>query len=66
MYHYLDKIANNDSRGQSRGLSHRMVRSIVSVYKVKNKEELKIKLQDVLDEIDSYYDGQKNSKIYRN
>ena len=35
VYHYLDKIANNDSRGQSRGLSHRVVRSIVSVYEVK-------------------------------
>ncbi|MEL1229709.1 MAG: glucosamine-6-phosphate isomerase, partial [Candidatus Neomarinimicrobiota bacterium] len=62
VYHYLDKIASNDSRGQSRGLSHRVVRSIVSVYEVTNKEELKTKLQDVLDEIGSYYDGQKNSK----
>ena len=62
VYHYLDKIANNDSRGQSRGLSHRVVRSIVSVYEVNSKEELMTKLQDVLGEINSYYDGQKNSK----
>ena len=33
-----DKIANNDSTGQSRGLSHRVVRSIVEIFNVLKKE----------------------------
>ena len=61
VYHYLDKIANNDLIGQSRGLSHRIVRSIVSIYEVDSKENLNNKLIEILDELSSYYDGQKNS-----
>jgi len=61
VYHYLDKIANNDLIGQSRGLSHRIVRSIVSIYEVDSKENLNNKLIEILDELSRYYDGQKNS-----
>ena len=61
VYHYLDKIANNDLIGQSRGLSHRIVRSIVSIYEVDSKENLNNKLIEILDELSSYYNGQKNS-----
>jgi len=61
VYHYLDKIANNDLIGQSRGLSHRIVRSIVSIYEVDSKQNLNNKLIEILDELSSYYNGQKNS-----
>ena len=60
VYHYLDKIANNDSEGQSRGLSHRIVRSIVSIYGVKNKSAYRESREDS-GELNDYYDGQKNS-----
>ena len=61
VYHYLDKIANNDSEGQSRGLSHRIVRSIVSIYGAKNKNQLVETLEKIVIELNDYYDGQKNS-----
>ena len=61
VYHYLDKIASNDLIGQSRGLCHRIVRSIVSIYEVDSKDNLNNKLIEILDELISYYDGQKNS-----
>ena len=61
VYHYLDKIANNDKRGQSRGMSHRVVRSLVNIYNVTSKDQLKSKLLEVIDELGGYYDGEKNS-----
>ncbi len=61
VYHYLDKIANNDSNGQSRGLSHRLIRSIVAIYNIGNKDELRKRLKLILMELTDYYDGEKNS-----
>ena len=62
VYHYLDKIANNDIDGQKRGLSHRIVRSIVNIYDINDESALRNKLNDIISEIGLYYDGQKNSK----
>ena len=61
VYHFLDKIANNDTNGQSRGLSHRLVRSIVEIYQIKNKAKLSKQLDHIYSELDGYYDGEKNS-----
>jgi glucosamine-6-phosphate deaminase len=61
VYHYLDKIANNDIEGQNRGLSHRVVRALVEVYGVESKKQLEKRLKTILEELDNSYDGQKNS-----
>lgn len=61
VYHYLDKIANNDKEGQVRGLSHRIVRAIIEIYDVKSRSELKSQLGRIISELDDSYDGQKNS-----
>ena len=61
VYHYLDKIANNDSTGQSRGLSHRVVRSIVEIFNVEDKKGLREELVSIVSELEDYYDGEKNS-----
>ena len=61
VYHYLDKIANNDSTGQSRGLSHRVVRSIVEIFNVEDKKGLSEQLVSIVSELENYYDGEKNS-----
>ena len=61
VFHYLDKIADSDIQGQNRGLSHRVVRAIVEVYGVKDKNELEKQLIAILEELDKSYDGQKNS-----
>ena len=61
VYHYLDKIANNDQIGQSRGLSHRVVRSIVEIFNVEDKKGLRENLVSIVSELGNYYDGEKNS-----
>ena len=42
VFHYLDAIANNDIIEQKRGMSHRVVRALIEIYNIKNKESLKI------------------------
>ena len=61
VYHYLDRIADNDVNGQQRGLCHRIVRSYVEIFKVKNTKQLLGKLQSTIDELEKCYEGEKNS-----
>ena len=61
VFHYLDAIADNDAMEQKRGMSHRVVRAIIEIYNIPNKEALDKCINSVLDELKSYYDGQKNS-----
>jgi glucosamine-6-phosphate deaminase len=59
--HYLNKVAARNPVGQDRAVSHRLVRSIVNIYKVKSIAELVSKINDVIIELKSSYDGEKNS-----
>ena len=61
VYHYLDRIADNDVNGQQRGLCHRIVRSYVEIFNVKNKKQLTAKLRLTIDELKKCYEGEKNS-----
>ena len=61
VYHYLDRIADNDINGQQRGLCHRVVRSIVEIFKVQNKKQLSTQLSNIIDELENCYEGEKNS-----
>ena len=61
VFHFLDKIANNDPLGQSRGLSHRVVRTLVEIYGVNDKAQLLNQLSSIQTELGTNYDGQKNS-----
>jgi glucosamine-6-phosphate deaminase len=60
IYHYLDNIAANDTAGKLRGVCHRVVRSIVQIWGVKNEEELINTIYDILDHLNNSYDGSKN------
>ena len=60
IYHYLDKVASREPGGQKRGLSHRVVRAIVQIYKVKTIEELRDRINEILSIINKSYDGEKN------
>jgi glucosamine-6-phosphate deaminase len=60
VYHYLDKVSAQNFDGQIRGLGHRTVRSLVSIYKLKSKEELADKIVQILGYLSGYYDGEKN------
>ena len=60
VYHYLNKVAADDTGGQRRGLCHRIVRAIVDIYQVSNKQELIKKINEILSLIEKSYDGEKN------
>ena len=60
VYHYLDKVSAQNFDGQIRGLCHRIVRSVVSIYKIKSKKELAEKIGQILEYLSSCYDGEKN------
>ena len=65
VFHYLDSIAGNDINQQKRGMSHRLVRALIEIYGVSSKSELISLIDKVTDEINNYYDGEKNSKRYK-
>jgi glucosamine-6-phosphate deaminase len=58
--HYLDKVADKDEAGKSRGVCHRIVRAMVEIYKLKSKEELIGQIQKNIDLINESYNGEKN------
>ena len=60
VYHYLDKVAAQNFNGQIRGLCHRTVRSLVSIYELKSKQELAKKINQILAYLSGCYDGEKN------
>jgi len=60
VYHYLDKVSAQNFDGQIRGLCHRTVRSLVSIYKLRSKEELAEKIRQILEYLSGCYDGEKN------
>ncbi len=60
VYHYLNKVASGEPDERKRGLSHRLVRNVVEVYNVKNKEELVQRIKQVVNKLKNSYDGEKN------
>lgn len=60
VYHYLTKVASGEPHERRRGLCHRVVRAIVDIYSVKNREELLNKINDILSVLRNSYDGEKN------
>lgn len=61
VYHYLVKVASGNLKDQERGLSHRIVRCMVAIYALDNREELIRKIHEILDQLDNCYDGEKNT-----
>ena len=60
IYHYLDRVASRDKRGQSRGISHRVVRIIIETYGVQSKQELLDKIKEIIKYLKECYSGEKN------
>lgn len=60
VYHYLIKVASGEPYELSRGLSHRIIRSVVEIYKLKSKKDLKDKIDELLKILRNSYDGEKN------
>ncbi len=60
VYHYLTKVASGEEHERRRGLCHRVVRAMVDIYKIKNAEELRNKMDDILSVLRNSYSGEKN------
>jgi len=60
VYHYLDNIAAMDEEGKRRGVCHRLVRGLVSMLKLKNRQELVSFIIQSIKVLESSYDGAKN------
>ncbi len=60
VYHFLMNVASEESLERERGLCHRVVRAIVTIWEVKNEEELRNTINAILANIAESYDGQKN------
>jgi len=58
--HYLDNIAAENNYERRRGISHRMVRAIVDIWKVPDLEKLYNTIDDILSILRKSYDGSKN------
>lgn len=60
VYHYLDNVAANSPEGKRRGVCHRLVRALVSIWKINNQAGLLEAINEVLALLKNSYDGSKN------
>jgi len=60
VYHYLDNIASQNDEEKRRGVCHRLVRALVSIWKIQSKEGLRETIYEVLSILKNSYDGGKN------
>ena len=61
VYHFLNSVADRNVNGKRRGLCHRLVRAIVDTWKVTDKENLDATIESIINDLESCYDGGKNS-----
>jgi len=60
VYHSLIKVASGEPFELRRGLSHRIVRSLVEIYQVHDVTELTQQINEILTVLYNSYDGEKN------
>lgn len=60
VYHYLDNIAAQNTEEKRRGVCHRAVRAMVSIWNIKSKAELRDVIYEILSTLNRSYDGGKN------
>jgi len=60
VHHYLEKVASEEEFERRRGLSHRMVRAMMEIYKIENTPQLTAQIVKSIEVLDHSYDGEKN------
>ena len=60
VYHYLDNVAIRDEDEKRRGVCHRVVRAMVEIWRIKDRDELRDVIYDCLSVLKRSYDGSKN------
>ncbi|MBE0651132.1 MAG: 6-phosphogluconolactonase [Bacteroidales bacterium] len=62
VHHYLEKIASGEEIERRRGLSHRLVRAMIEIYKIENIDQLTRQVIKTLELLDHSYDGEQNPR----
>ncbi len=60
VYHYVTSLAANDKYQMNRGLCHRVIRALTEIYEVKDENDLRDRINEVLTILTNSYDGEKN------
>jgi glucosamine-6-phosphate deaminase len=60
VYHFLNKVASGEPFERRRGLSHRIIRALVIIHKIKSREQLLTTIDRILEILEKSYDGEKN------
>lgn len=60
VYHFLMNVASENPEGRERGLAHRVTRAVVDIWQVRDVDELRATLDEILAVLADSYDGQKN------
>ncbi len=60
VYHYLNKVAAGEEMERRRGVCHRLVRSLVGIYGIQSKDQLRDVIVAVLSALRDSYDGERN------
>ncbi len=60
VYHYLNNVASGNEFECRRGICHRIVRALVSIYSIRGKEHLDEILDKTNSVLENSYDGEKN------
>ena len=60
IYHYLDNIAAQNKDEKRRGVCHRAIRAMVSIWNIKSKDDLRDVIYEILSTLNKSYDGGKN------
>ncbi|SHF93952.1 glucosamine-6-phosphate deaminase [Mariniphaga anaerophila] len=57
IYHYLDSIAAQDKEEQRRGVCHRTIRALVTIWDAKSESDVREVVKRIIENLDSTYDG---------
>ena len=60
VYHYLNNVASGNEEECLRGICHRIVRALVKIHGIRNKQHLHDVLVDAISQLEKSYDGEKN------
>ncbi len=59
---YLDAIAENNAFEKRRGVSHRIIRALVEIYKLTNATQLENVIHNIIEQLQSTYSGAKDKR----
>lgn len=65
IYHCLINVASGNTEERKRGFAHRLVRDFIEIWGVRDIDELKTRIRDVIDETRRSYAGEKMSAEIR-